>query len=230
MRNNTGCLYRLTAPNGKAYIGITINATKRWWTHNQQATKKNSRAALHEAIRKHGFEAFKKEILVVAEIAYLKELEQKVIEAFGTRAPHGYNLTAGGEGMFDPSPEVRNRMRLAQLGTKRPQEVKDRIGATQKGRIFTAEHRARISEAMRGRVMTEAALANLRTAAAKRQGIPLSSEVRAKISSAHSGEKNHQYGKPGTWAGKTRPEETRRRISEGIKAHYAAKRAAKENL
>lgn len=218
----TGCLYRLTAPNGKAYIGITVNARKRWWTHNQQATKKNVQTALGAAIRKHGFDSFTKEILVIGEIQYLKELETRAIEAYATRSPQGYNLTAGGDGLFNPSPEVRERMRQAQLGTRRSQDVKDRIGAAQKGRVFSVEHRAKITAANLGRVLSEDHLQKIKAAGAARRGVKLSEERRARCASP--GALNPMYGKPGTRLGKPHSEETKRKISEAHRARIALRK------
>lgn len=73
--------------------------------------------ALYDAIRKYGSDGFKVETLVVADFEYLKTLECKVIAKFGTRAPNGYNLTAGGDGALGvkPTDAARQKMSLAQL-------------------------------------------------------------------------------------------------------------------
>jgi hypothetical protein len=118
-----GVLYKLTSPSGKAYIGITNQTTaKRWWKHkNNAAHGRSIRSgseciALYDAIRKYGNENFKVETLVIAEFDYLKDLEQKAIIAFKTKAPHGYNLTDGGDGAIGASPteEARQKMSVAQ--------------------------------------------------------------------------------------------------------------------
>lgn len=50
------------------------------------------------------------------------------------------------------TPEVRERMRLAQLGKRRTEEQKAALSLSQKGRIQTEETRRRISEAKKGKV------------------------------------------------------------------------------
>jgi len=67
---HNGFLYLVTSPSGKRYVGVTsLPVSRRWNRH-----------------------------LVHADMAYLYELEPRAIEAYGTRAPRGYNLNAGGEG------------------------------------------------------------------------------------------------------------------------------------
>lgn len=112
-----GCLYKLTSPSGKSYIGIT-NKTfeKRWLKHIEQA-KQNREGALYNAIRKYGHENFTKEILKESEIwTDLCKLEQEKIKEMNTMYPNGYNLTIGGEGVQGRfvSEESRIRMSLAQ--------------------------------------------------------------------------------------------------------------------
>src|SRR3990167_9897883 len=90
---NTGCLYRLMFPNRKAYIGITkCTAEARFAQHAKAARIAKTGCAVHLAIEKYGSESVKVETLVVADAEYRKQLEPKAIEAFNTRAPHGYNL------------------------------------------------------------------------------------------------------------------------------------------
>lgn len=93
-------LYRLTAPTGKSYVGITTAPVNRRWREHARAAKNNSPFAIHAAIRKYGWNAFKKEILVIASFEYVKELEKKAVAAFGTKSPCGYNLTDGGDGVL----------------------------------------------------------------------------------------------------------------------------------
>jgi group I intron endonuclease len=124
-----GTLYRLISPSGKSYIGITSQTTaKRWWKHKNNATHGRGErvgsecAALYDAIRKYGSDNFKVETLVIAEFEYLKELERKVILAFGTKAPNGYNLTLGGEGALGASPTEAARKKMSAAQQKRLQD------------------------------------------------------------------------------------------------------------
>ena len=91
-----GCIYKLTAPNGKCYIGQTINFKRRMRDHQRGA--KSPKYAVHHAIKKHGWLNMKKEILIedVPE-EDLDNLEKSYIEVENTHVPHGYNLSTGGE-------------------------------------------------------------------------------------------------------------------------------------
>lgn len=148
-------LYRLTFPNGKSYIGITSGAVKRRVAKHVSQAKEGRRSAVSQAIRKYG--AFKTEILVVAgDWSYLCDLEQRAIAAFKTLAPHGYNLTSGGEGVLGVrktkeqreahSAAVRGKGMGNQraLGYRHTDEAKKKISDAGVGREFSAERRAKI--------------------------------------------------------------------------------------
>jgi len=95
-----GCLYQLTSPSGKSYIGISSKtAEDRWRVHNMRVREGRSHA-LQQAIRKYGAEMFVLKTLVIADDwEYLCEMEVRAIATLKTITPHGYNLTKGGEGV-----------------------------------------------------------------------------------------------------------------------------------
>jgi len=88
-----GCVYRLTCPvNKKKYIGETDDFHKRMNKH--KCPSHNPDAPISKAIQKHGWDAFKPEI-VVDGIPTKKDrgkLENYYIEAENTLVPHGYNV------------------------------------------------------------------------------------------------------------------------------------------
>jgi group I intron endonuclease len=72
----THYIYKLTSPSGKVYIGRAVHFKKRMTTHKYTA-KSGVKRPLYEAIRKHGWENFTKEIIDTAETnetAYALEL------------------------------------------------------------------------------------------------------------------------------------------------------------
>jgi group I intron endonuclease len=95
-----GCLYQLTSPSGKSYLGISSKGVEsRWKKHVEHALGKRDNGALYAALRKYGHESFSVKTLAIADDwNYLCELEKKAISAFNTLSPGGYNMTAGGEG------------------------------------------------------------------------------------------------------------------------------------
>jgi group I intron endonuclease len=166
-------LYRLTSPSGKVYIGITKNVRKRWLEHSH-AARCGSKCALHHAIRKYGFESFKKEVLVKSYFNYIKDLEIKAIEMYSTMIPHGYNMTAGGDGTIGYvftkedrqrkslalkgrvfSDELKRKLSFAHKGKKMPEEQKQKIRATLKSIVRSPEWGGNISKAKKGVPQTE---------------------------------------------------------------------------
>jgi len=113
-----GCVYRLTnLVTGKTYIGKTVCGFKTRMSQHRRSIKKG-KTYLSRSINKHGWDKFKKEIIIddVPE-EDLDNLEKCYIEVENTMPPHGYNLTKGGEGKsgFQASKETCEKMSQAQL-------------------------------------------------------------------------------------------------------------------
>lgn len=158
--NKVAYVYRITNMlNGMQYIGVTVNPKKRFNSHCRPA--QTSRLLLKNAIQKHGREHFKMEVLLQSTQAYCYEMEPKLISAYNTIKPSGYNLTAGGMGSLGltgemngchgrvgekhphfgkpgyrkgipHTEETKAKMRAARLGRKHSEEVKEKIGAAHK--------------------------------------------------------------------------------------------------
>jgi group I intron endonuclease len=112
-----GCLYQFSFPNGKQYLGITIQSFKTRIQAHFRAARKGDENLLYRAIRKYGKEAISIKVLVIAnDWKYLCELERNAIKSFGTKHPNGYNMTGGGEGAFDPTDELREIRRQQMTG------------------------------------------------------------------------------------------------------------------
>src|ERR1700685_1141752 len=112
-------LYKIThRDSGRGYVGVTTKTVPhRWSCHVAQSTQKGVTNALARAIRKYGREAFDIQHIATAfDRGGMLELERLLIIQENTRPPCGFNLTAGGEGVFDPSEETRQRMSARQKG------------------------------------------------------------------------------------------------------------------
>jgi group I intron endonuclease len=222
-RKPVGYAYCITnLKNGKRYIGIGIKPHARWAEHKRLARLPIPKYALHKAIAKHGVENFTFDIIASASTSNaILDLERILIAQYGTRMSVGgcgYNMTAGGEGMwgFKFSLESRILMSTAKKGkpgTPHTEQIRASMIAFHTGRIRsdatrqkqraakigtrqTAEHRASISAALKGKPKSEAhkaaAAAGFRKAIATtplpNRG-PCSEETRAKISEANKGHK-----------------------------------------
>jgi hypothetical protein len=88
--------------NEKCYVGIHTLGKKSYL---------GSGKCLNKAIHKYGRKNFKRiDIVTFETLEEGLDLERYWIRELNTLALHGYNLCAGGEGMFNPSQEVRDRM------------------------------------------------------------------------------------------------------------------------
>ena len=136
-------VYKLTFPNGKAYIGITRESLSRRIDRHISYARNGRNYAISKAIRKYGESSFKREILLIGSWQYVKELEIKAIALFKTFGAFGYNLTAGGEGTLGVSPTelTRNKISASLSGRKLSPEHKAKIGAAFKGKPWTENRR-----------------------------------------------------------------------------------------
>jgi group I intron endonuclease len=143
---------------GKAYIGFTgQRVSKRWEVHCSEANVGTRMRCIHAALRKHGFDAFTFEVIgTAADAETAKAMEQLAIRVYGSIAPGGYNLTAGGDGMLTPSPETRAKMRAAQIGRKQASETIEKRRQKQIGRRRSPEAIERSAAARRGATRSDA--------------------------------------------------------------------------
>jgi hypothetical protein len=147
-------LYKITMPDGRAYIGVSKVL---------QIRVRNHRRSLHPigvAIREVGFESVRVQVLARGARDYIYELEAKAIEIFGTRFPAGLNVSAGGFGCRDPLPETRAKISAANMGHQNP-------------------HLAELNRSRRGQKRSSVSV--LKTATGHR-GMKRSAETRAKLS------------------------------------------------
>ncbi len=103
--------------NGRLYIGITTYGIPTRWREHLYEARTRPKTAIHRAIAKHGEAAFSIELAGNAEDwEALVQLERTLIVAHLSLSPRGYNMTAGGDGLYRPTPDVRaaqsQRMRI----------------------------------------------------------------------------------------------------------------------
>ena len=106
-------IYKLTSPSGKCYVGQSINIYARWAHHKRE--KRHWHRKLFNAIRKYGFDSFKREILEECNADLLDEREKFWIEYYDS-CISGYNCDSGGQKRKIFSRLHRERLRQAFLG------------------------------------------------------------------------------------------------------------------
>lgn len=176
-------VYKHTAPNGKAYVGLTKDYQARNRCHKHGAT---GCAAFVAAVKKHGWDSFTHEVLIEnLDLVAANFFERLFIVAENTMAPAGYNLKEGGASA-PCSKETREKISKAQKG------IPKQYAPWNLGRGASLETRAKQSAAATARTycpekiaaMTQANLGNK-----YRLGHKASAETRAKMSKSHSGRK-----------------------------------------
>lgn len=116
-----GCVYIVTClPTGKYYIGKTVKSAKRRWYEHAAGARGDTGGCryLYNAIRKYGKDSFAVETLSESDDnAALLELEKLwIILLDAQNSSIGMNLTSGGDGAPNPSPQRRKQMRDLMLG------------------------------------------------------------------------------------------------------------------
>jgi group I intron endonuclease len=185
----------INTENKKQYVGVTkFSIEERFSQHTKRGF------ILTEAIQKYGQEKFSIEMIEEVESperAY--DLEQFYIKYYNTKAPNGYNLTDGGDGIFgwEATDEYRKECseRVKQLhkekkvgmyGKKHSEETKKKMSEASKGKP---------KPWLNGRTCTEETKEKLRKI---NKGKIISEKTRKKISENHhdvSGKNNPMYGK-----------------------------------
>ena len=210
----TGIIYRIyNLQNGKSYIGQTTTFDVRIAAH----FRGTDNSLVCRAIEKYGKENFKVEILEdnIPE-NLLSKLEILHIRFFNCKAPNGYNLTDGGEGMrgFVPSSETLRKMSEASKrrpiwnkGKKLSSETRQRMSESRTDKPCPPETRRKISEAQIGKYVSPESRRKMSEA---QKGSKASPETRRKMSETRK-------GRPSPMKGKSQSPETRRKISEANK-------------
>ena len=179
--------------NLKQYVGVTkFSLEERFLQHTKRGF------FLTEAIQKYGEQKFSIELIEevkTPEQSY--ELEIFYIKEYNTKAPNGYNLTDGGDGIFGWQPTDEYRQECSER-TKQLHKNK-KIGMY--GKNHTEKTKEKMSQSAKGnqnclgRILSEET--KLKISASHKCKI-LSDSTKDKISENHhnvSGEKNPMYGK-----------------------------------
>lgn len=109
-----GCIYKITAPSGRAYIGQSRRVKDRLMEHSRSHLKHKRYKchALAAAIEKYGWDSMTVEILEdgLTE-GELNDREIKLIKEHDTLKPNGYNIMAGGSICPWDNPDTADHLR-----------------------------------------------------------------------------------------------------------------------
>jgi len=174
-------IYKITNKiNGMTYVGQTKNTID-----DRVACHLGNFTYLGKALRKYGLQSFDISVIDFAKTREeLSEKEKYWIKILNCKAPGGYNLTAGGDGMFCPSEETRNKMSEAGRRRRglyfRSEKAKKNISKALKGKTHSEEARKHMSLGALGRRHSEETKNKMR-------GKKHTEETKRKMSEKHKG-------------------------------------------
>jgi len=220
------CVYSITNKvNGMQYVGVTANAKQRFKEHCKTATR--TKSYIKNAIQHYGKDNFVFDVLVVADRQYCLELEAKMITAYETLTPSGYNICGGGEGPLAAlnkeshpwfgkqfTQEHKDKIASANRGQKRSQEFCKKISAINTGKTISHEQKQKISQSLTGKKLTPEHCENMRRSML---GRIVSEETKLKMSEAAK-------------ALGPKSAETKFKISQTKKAQALVKRISEKTL
>lgn len=126
--------------NGKRYVGITNNTSKRWYGKGK---KYENCPRFNSAIKKYGWDNFYHVVIVKGlSLDEANVLEQYFIHEYRTcDKAYGYNMTRGGH--FVPT----------MLGKHHSEETRRKMRESALGRTISDEQRKHHSEVMKGKLV-----------------------------------------------------------------------------
>jgi len=228
-----GYIYKITSPNGKVYIGQTINLKRRKYRYSKLDCRGQTR--LYESIKKYGWDNFIFEIIEIIEEVEVDKMEEREIywiDFFQSnlckyKEGNGLNLTDGGGGFigYVTSEETKKKISealkgnkkliLSNTGKKHTEETKEKLRQKNTGRKHTEETIQKMSESQKNRYgHSEETIEKLRLA---RIGKKMSEETKQKISASLKGNKKLEETKQKisqSNKGKKRSDETKQKMSE----------------
>lgn len=165
------------------YIGQSQNIGKRFVAHRMLLRKGSHHSTpLQRAWVKYGEDAFSFEILILAPVWALDDLEQAYLDDPNTSHFNiARDASAPGRGR-SATKETRAKLSAANKGRVVSEETRAKLSAA--GRNITPETRAKRSAAQKGKRHTSEARAKMSAARKTRETLP---ETRAKLSAAAKG-------------------------------------------
>lgn len=148
--------------NGKIYIGLTTkDLSKRIAGHIAE-----NKSYIQKALNKYGLQSFAVSVIDSAESReILCEKERYWIQHYNCKAPNGYNLTDGGDGLINPSKVVRKKISRTLkkkhivtkgfTGRNHTEESKEQIGKSSKRVWSDSKFRKKMSKIHKGKVISE---------------------------------------------------------------------------
>lgn len=155
-----GYIYlRKNLSNGKCYVGQTVDIKvrqSRWNNLNHPYAGK----VINAARAKYGIEAFDFEILKECPNEEMNYWEMYYVKEYNSKAPNGYNMTDGGDSIFEMTDETKKKISESKKGKPAwnkgkkdiySEETRRKISESRIGKPLSEEHKKKVSESLKGR-------------------------------------------------------------------------------
>lgn len=127
---NICCIYKITSPSNKIYIGQTKNMYKRMQKYKYKCF---DQPRIYNSLKKYGWENHIFDIIEICNKSELNEREKYYIHLYDTfNTDHGMNLTDGGDSKVFTLESIE-KIRQSKLGVKRSEETRRKISESKKG-------------------------------------------------------------------------------------------------
>jgi hypothetical protein len=152
----THVIYAFVDGEGKFfYVGKTSDIKTRKQAHLYEVKKGNKLPKYHK-LRKllNAGSKFEDLLVIIEDGLSCENVDAREIHHIKRLREEGYklrNLTDGGEGNPNPSPEIIEKGRLARIGQKRTEETRKKMSESRMGMKFSEEHKANLSKAWKTR-------------------------------------------------------------------------------
>lgn len=168
------CIYKITSPSGRIYIGQSKNIEKRlsYYSGLQCVEQRKIYASLVKYVwEKHTFE-----ILEICSYSDIDEREKYWISYYNSSSDANLNILHGGKGSAGRvwNRELRDKLRDANIGRKQsPETIQKRILANT-GKKRTEETKKKMSEASKGKKRSQESINKM---IASKKGVKQSEEL-----------------------------------------------------
>ena len=156
--NKIICVYKITSPSGKVYIGQTLNYKRRLYIYSILSCKRQFR--LYNSFLKYGYENHKFEIIEECSIELLNKRERYWQEYYNVLGENGLNckLTKTEDKKLVMSDEIKQKISNANKGMVFSKETILKRSLSLKGKSKpkrTKEHCLNISKAKKGKTTSK---------------------------------------------------------------------------
>lgn len=225
--------------NGKKYVGQTIGKLSQRKRAHKSAAIKGVNHPFYAAIRKYGFKSFEWEVLKELEDDDDLDLyEIRFVKSERSLYPNGYNLTEGGFGCRH-SEETKQKIRdmwkdplyrkktiAARNSPEAIRKLKESLKEA-KDRIYSPEANRKRAEKQKGRMISQKTIDKIVATRKARDNYGHTEKTKAKLSETIKNSEAHRTAVNTddfkqkvreTHTGKVNSEETRKKMSEAMKA------------